>query len=151
MAGRVEGKVALVTGGGSGIGRATAVAFAREGAKVVVADVVVAGGEETVRMITTAGGDAIFMKADVSKAAEVEAGVAMGMETGVAAGLVMALVMMVLVLMSILVIRSMAVERTITPIPIVATDLVLTATMSLATTGCRRNLGRCKSWVAQLR
>ncbi|MGH8010733.1 MAG: SDR family NAD(P)-dependent oxidoreductase, partial [Candidatus Binatia bacterium] len=51
MAGRVDGKIAVVTGGGSGIGRATALTFAREGAKVVVADVVVAGGEETVRMI----------------------------------------------------------------------------------------------------
>ena len=51
MAERLGGKVALVTGGGSGIGQATALIFAREGAKVVVADITVAGGEETVRQI----------------------------------------------------------------------------------------------------
>src|SRR5262245_8240494 len=73
MAGRVEGKVALITGGGSGIGQATALAFAKEGAKVVVSDIVVAGGEETVQMIKTAGGEAVFVKTDVAKAADVEA------------------------------------------------------------------------------
>lgn len=73
MAGLVDGKIALVTGGGSGIGRATALTFAREGAKVVVADVVVDGGEETVRLLKAAGGEAIFVKADMAKAAEVEA------------------------------------------------------------------------------
>ncbi len=72
MAGRLDGKVALVTGGGSGIGQATAPIFAREGAKVVVADITVEGGEETVRQIQAAGGDATFVKTDVSKAAEVE-------------------------------------------------------------------------------
>jgi NAD(P)-dependent dehydrogenase (short-subunit alcohol dehydrogenase family) len=72
MAGRVDGKVAVVTGGSSGIGRAAALAFAREGAKVVVSDVVVKGGEETVQMIKAAGGQAIFVKTDVSKADEVE-------------------------------------------------------------------------------
>jgi len=81
MAGRVDGKIALVTGGGSGIGRATALAFAREGAKVVIADVVVAGGEETVRLIKAAGGEATFVKADVAKAAEVEALVKKAVET----------------------------------------------------------------------
>src|SRR5262249_42158771 len=73
MAGRVAGKIALITWAGYGIWRATALAFAREGAKVVVADIVVAGGEETVRMIQAAGGEAIFSKTDVTKAAEVEA------------------------------------------------------------------------------
>ncbi|HJY81913.1 MAG TPA: SDR family NAD(P)-dependent oxidoreductase, partial [Candidatus Binatia bacterium] len=81
MAGRVAGKVALVTGGSSGIGRATAQIFAREGAKVVVADLVVAGGEETVRLIHTAGGEALFVKTDVSQPAEVEATVKKTVET----------------------------------------------------------------------
>jgi NAD(P)-dependent dehydrogenase (short-subunit alcohol dehydrogenase family) len=73
MAGLVEGKIALVTGGGSGIGRATSLALAKEGAKVAVSDIVVVGGEETVRLIQAAGGEATFIKADVAKAAEVEA------------------------------------------------------------------------------
>jgi len=81
MAGRVAGKVALITGGGSGIGRATAQIFAREGARVVVADVVVAGGEETVRLIKAAGGEATFVKTDVSRATEVEAMVQKAVET----------------------------------------------------------------------
>jgi NAD(P)-dependent dehydrogenase (short-subunit alcohol dehydrogenase family) len=77
----LEGKVALVTGGSSGIGRASALAFAREGAKVVIADVDVNGGEETVRLIKEAGGEAIFVRTDVSKAAEVEALVNEAVET----------------------------------------------------------------------
>lgn len=70
--GRLENKVALITGSGSGIGRATAVLFAKEGAKVLVADYVVDGGEETVNIIKKAGGEASFVKADVSKAADIE-------------------------------------------------------------------------------
>lgn len=68
----LEDKVALVTGASSGIGRATALAFVREGAKVVVVDVNVEGGEQTVRLIKEAGGDAFFVKCDVSKAVDVE-------------------------------------------------------------------------------
>ena len=73
MKGQLTEKVALVTGGSSGIGRASALAFAREGAKVVVADVEVEGGEETVHMIKEVSDEAIFVKADVSKMAEVKA------------------------------------------------------------------------------
>jgi NAD(P)-dependent dehydrogenase (short-subunit alcohol dehydrogenase family) len=73
MAGELAGKVTLITGGASGIGRATAVAFAREGAPVVITDVDVAGGEATVHLITTQGGEARFVRADVSQAADVEA------------------------------------------------------------------------------
>jgi NAD(P)-dependent dehydrogenase (short-subunit alcohol dehydrogenase family) len=73
MPGRLEGKVALVTGAGSGIGRASALAFAREGARIVAADVAVAGGQETVAWIHQAGGRATFVRADVSQASEVEA------------------------------------------------------------------------------
>jgi NAD(P)-dependent dehydrogenase (short-subunit alcohol dehydrogenase family) len=66
MARGLEGRVALVTGGGSGIGRASAIAFAREGAQVVVSDVNQDGGEETVDLITELGGESTFFPADVS-------------------------------------------------------------------------------------
>jgi NAD(P)-dependent dehydrogenase (short-subunit alcohol dehydrogenase family) len=64
--------VALVTGGSSGIGRATAIAFAREGAKVVVSDMADGLGEETVAMIRAAGGEARYARCDVRNALEVE-------------------------------------------------------------------------------
>ena len=72
MQGQLVGKVALITGGGSGIGRASALAFAREGAKVVVVDISIEGGQETVRIIKEGNGKAIFIKADVSNTIEVE-------------------------------------------------------------------------------
>ena len=72
MTGQFENKVALVTGGSSGIGRATALAFAREGAKVVVTDLNVSGGEQTVHQIKQAGGESIFIETDVSNSASAE-------------------------------------------------------------------------------
>jgi NAD(P)-dependent dehydrogenase (short-subunit alcohol dehydrogenase family) len=68
----LQGKVALVTGGTSGIGRDTAVLFAKAGAQVVVAGRRKPEGEETIELIRAAGGDGLFVKTDVSKAPEVE-------------------------------------------------------------------------------
>lgn len=73
---RLSGKVALITGAGSGIGRETALRFAREGAKVVVADLGEAAGEETVSLVRASGGAAAFVRADVSRAADAEGMVA---------------------------------------------------------------------------
>jgi NAD(P)-dependent dehydrogenase (short-subunit alcohol dehydrogenase family) len=81
MAGRVEGKVALVTGGASGIGRATALTLAREGAKLVVADLNEEGGQQTVHMITEQGGEAIFVQTDVTQPIAVEALISKTVET----------------------------------------------------------------------
>jgi NAD(P)-dependent dehydrogenase (short-subunit alcohol dehydrogenase family) len=63
----LENKAAIVTGAGSGIGRAIAILYAAEGAKIIVSDIIEKGGQETVALIKTAGNDAIFVKADTSK------------------------------------------------------------------------------------
>ena len=67
------GKVAFVTGAGSGIGRATALAFAREGASVTVADVSDEGSQETARLIEEKGGRALAVKCDVTQTEDVKA------------------------------------------------------------------------------
>ena len=68
IVGLLDGKVALVTGGSSGIGRAVALAFSREGANVVVASRGTEAGEETIRAIEAAGGEALFVRTEVSEA-----------------------------------------------------------------------------------
>lgn len=71
--GRLDGKVALITGAGNGMGRAAAQLFASEGARVAVADAVEAGGVLTVESVRDAGGDAFFVSVDVSDADQVAA------------------------------------------------------------------------------
>lgn len=81
MADEIQGKVALVTGGGTGIGRAAALAFATRGTKVVIASRTQKTGEEVVRLIKENGGEALWVKTDVSKENEVEAMVKSTLET----------------------------------------------------------------------
>ncbi len=81
MSGQLNGKVALITGGASGIGRATALTFAREGAKLIIADMNEDGGQQTVHMITEHGGEATFVQVDVSRATEVEAMISKTVQT----------------------------------------------------------------------
>src|ERR1700761_6087270 len=71
MTGILDGKVALVTGGGSGIGRATAIAMVREGARVAVSDLSKEGIEATVALINSAGGQGIAIAGDVTEEADV--------------------------------------------------------------------------------
>jgi NAD(P)-dependent dehydrogenase (short-subunit alcohol dehydrogenase family) len=81
MPGQLDGKVALVTGAASGIGRASAMAFARGGAKVVASDVIEDEGQHTVADIKEAGGDATFVRADVSIDRDAAALIASAVET----------------------------------------------------------------------
>jgi len=81
MSGQLNGKVALITGGASGIGRATALTFAREGAKLIIADMNEDGGQQTVHMIAEHGGEATFVQVDVSRATEVEAMISKTVQT----------------------------------------------------------------------
>jgi NAD(P)-dependent dehydrogenase (short-subunit alcohol dehydrogenase family) len=76
----LEGKVALITGAGSGIGRATSLLFAEKGAKLVLADVDVGGNEETARLVAERGGEALSVRCDVTDSAQVRALVAAGVE-----------------------------------------------------------------------
>lgn len=73
MSGLLQDKVALITGAGSGIGRATSLIFAREGARLALSDIVAGAGEETLTLVKQAGAEAIFVQSDVSRFADVEA------------------------------------------------------------------------------
>lgn len=78
--GYFKGKTIAITGAGSGIGLATAVIFAREGARIVCGDINVAGGEETVRRVSAAGGEAVFVPTDVTKREDVRRFILAGRE-----------------------------------------------------------------------
>ena len=77
---QLQDKVAIITGGGAGMGRAVAIGYAQEGAQVVVADIKANDGEATLRAIRNAGGEAIFVRADISKTADIEKVVARAVE-----------------------------------------------------------------------
>src|SRR5690348_245848 len=79
--GKFRGKVAFVTGAASGIGRAAALAFAREGASVVVADVAEPANQETVRLIEQAGGRAVALRCDVTRSQDVKAALKEAVDT----------------------------------------------------------------------
>src|SRR5262249_36030116 len=81
MAGSFAGKADSVPGGARSIGRANALTFAREGAKLVVADMNEEGGQQTVHLITENGGEAIFVQVDVTSASAVEALISKTVET----------------------------------------------------------------------
>jgi NAD(P)-dependent dehydrogenase (short-subunit alcohol dehydrogenase family) len=80
MSGRFDGKVAFVTGGTSGIGRATALAFGHEGASVVVTDIATDGNQKTARMIEQAGGQSLAVACDVARADDIKAALHAAME-----------------------------------------------------------------------
>ena len=81
MPGTLQGKIALITGAGSGIGRATSLVMAREGATLVVSDINAEGGEETLSAVKDLGADGIFVHADVSKSDDVQALIAQAVQT----------------------------------------------------------------------
>ncbi len=78
---KVKDKIVILTGAASGIGRSTAILFAKEGAKQVLSDIDVKGGKETLEMVKKVGGDAIFLKCDVSKRNDVKEMVEKTIET----------------------------------------------------------------------
>ncbi len=76
--GRLDGKVVLITGAGSGMGRLASELFAREGARIVVSEIVEAAGQETVARVRAAGGETVFVRTDVSREADVAEAVRAG-------------------------------------------------------------------------